>query len=173
MGFSVTIRDTLLLDRGYQPLKVIPWQRAFVMDMVGKVETLNTHGWSVHTVDRAFPVPAVVRLLRAIRHRPPFVRFSRDNVYLRDNYRCQYCGKSFAASELTLDHVVPLCEGGQTNWTNVVTACGDCNHRKGRHLPEDAGMPLLSTPVRPRWLVPKVVSMNRTQLPDTWRTWLH
>ena len=62
----MTIRDTLLLDQGYQPLKVIPWQRALVLDLVGKVETVNTHQWSVRTVHRRFPVPAVVRLLRAI-----------------------------------------------------------------------------------------------------------
>lgn len=169
----MTIRDTLLLDLGYQPLQVIPWQRAFVMDLVGKVETLDTHAWQVRTVDRHYAVPAVVRLLRSIRHRPPFVRFCRENVYLRDGYRCQYCSEAFPTRELTLDHVVPRCEGGPTSWTNVVTACGPCNRRKGRDLPEQAGMPLLTVPTRPRWLVPKVISMRGTQVPDTWRDWLH
>ncbi|MFY0534895.1 HNH endonuclease [Nannocystis pusilla] len=59
------------------------------------------------------------------------VRFSRKNVYLRDNHRCQYCGVQYSDHELTLDHVVPRVDGGKTTWTNVVTACGACNRRKG------------------------------------------
>ena len=169
----MSIRDTLLLDRGYQPLKVIPWQRAFVMGLVGKVETLKVHGWTINTIDRQYPAPAVVRLLRQISHRPAFVRFSRENVYLRDGYRCQYCGNPFPARDLTLDHVVPRCEGGETSWTNVVTACGACNRRKGRWRPEEAGMPLLSAPRRPRWLAPKLMILGHSQLPATWRDWLH
>ncbi|MEM7154485.1 MAG: HNH endonuclease [Myxococcota bacterium] len=169
----MTIRDTLLLDQGYQPLEVISWKRALVMDLVGKVETVTTHSWVVRTVDRQFPVPAVVRLLRAVRHRPPFVRFCRDNVYLRDAHRCQYCGHEFPTRALTLDHVVPRCEGGETSWTNVVTACGPCNRRKGRDLPEDAGMPLLSVPKRPRWLAPRGMRLGPSQLPELWRDWIH
>lgn len=168
----MAIRDTLLLDQGYQPLKVIPWQRAFVLDLVGKVETLGTHEWSVRTVDRRLPVPAVVRLLRQIRHRPPFVRFSRENVYLRDGYQCQYCGDELPADDLTLDHVVPRCEGGPTSWTNVVAACVPCNRRKGRDLPDEAGMPLRTEPRRPRWLAPRIMGASESQVPTTWRDWL-
>lgn len=167
------IRDTLLLDQGYQPLKVIAWQRALVLHLLGKVEMLNTHAWSVHTVSRHFPVPAVVRLLRHIRHRPPFVRFSRENVYLRDEHRCQYCARFFAPRDLTLDHVVPRCLGGKTTWTNVVAACVDCNRKKGHESPEQAGMPLLNRPSRPQWLAPRVMSLGEEQVPPTWRTWLH
>lgn len=170
----MTIRDTLLLDLGYQPLKVISWQRALVMHLVGKVELVKAHAWSIHTVSRPFPAPAVVRLLQQIGHRPPFVRFSRENVYLRDEYRCQYCGQSLPSRALTLDHVVPRCQGGKTSWTNVVAACTPCNRRKGRHTPEEAGMPLLCTPQRPRWLTPRVmIAIGEAQLPPTWRDWLH
>jgi 5-methylcytosine-specific restriction endonuclease McrA len=170
----MTIRDTLLLDQGYQPLKVIPWQRALVLHLVGKVEMVTAHAWLVQTVSRPFPVPAVVRLLRHIAHRPPFVRFSRENVYLRDGYRCQYCGQGLPGRELTLDHVLPRCQGGQTSWTNVVAACVDCNRRKGRSTPDEAGMPLLAAPHRPRWLEPRVMmTLGEAQLPPTWRDWLH
>ncbi len=169
----MSMRDTLLLDQGYQPLKVIPWQRALVMHLLGKVELLDAHGWSIRTVDRHFPAPSVVRLLRALRHRPLKVRFSRDNVYLRDGHRCQYCGVRFPSRELTLDHVLPRSQGGGTSWTNVVAACVPCNRAKDRLTPEQAGMPLLSRPRRPRWLAPKVVTMGVGQLPDGWRSWLH
>ncbi len=168
------IRDTLLLDQGYQPLKIIAWQRALVLHLLGKVEMVTAHAWSVHTVSRPFPAPAVVRLLRQIRRRPPFVRFSRENVYLRDGYACQYCAKVLPGRELTLDHVVPRCQGGQTSWTNVVAACVPCNRRKGRGAPKDAGMQLLTTPQRPRWLVPRVMmALDEAQLPPPWRDWLH
>lgn len=170
----MTIRDTLLLDQGFQPLEVIPWQRALVLHLVGKVEMVTAHAWSVHTVSRPFPAPAVVRLLRQISHRPPFVRFSRENVYLRDDYRCQYCGRVLPSRELTLDHVVPRCQGGQSSWTNVVAACVPCNRRKGRDTPQEAGMPLLTAPKRPRWLAPRVaMGLGEAQLPPPWRDWLH
>lgn len=167
------VRDTLLLDQGYQPVKVIPWRRALVLHLLGKVELVTNHRWSIRTVSRPFPAPAVVRLLRHVHHRPPFVRFSRDNVYLRDGYRCQYCGHAVPPRELTLDHVMPRSRGGATSWANVVVACGECNRRKGQCTPEEAGMPLLSRPRRPRWLAPKVTTMGQAQLPEPWRDWLH
>lgn len=170
----MTIRDTLLLDQGYRPIKVIPWQRAIVLHLVGKVELLGAHAWSVQTVSRPYPAPAVVRLLRHTGQRPPYVRFSRENVYLRDGYCCQYCGQSLPSRDLTLDHVLPRCKGGQTSWTNVVAACTPCNRRKGHETPEDAGMPLLTMPQRPRWLAPRVVvALGEAQLPPPWRDWLH
>lgn len=167
------MRDTLLLDQGYQPLKVIPWQRALVMHLVGKVEMVSAHQWDIQTVSRAFPAPSVVRLTRNLRHRPPFVRFSRENVYLRDGYECQYCGRRCSSTELTLDHVLPRCRGGKTTWRNVVTACVRCNRQKGRYLPDEAEMPLRTIPARPKWLAPKVLSMGHQQLPDSWLMFLH
>src|SRR5687768_819504 len=88
-GAFMTARDTLLLDQGFQPIKVIPWQRALCMHFVGKVEVLRDYEWMIRTVSSAFPAPAVVRLLRKQVTRPLHVRFSRENVYLRDNHRCQ------------------------------------------------------------------------------------
>lgn len=167
------MRDTLLLDQGYQPLKVIAWQRAVVLQMLGKVELVNVHQWEIRTVAAAFPAPSVVRLIRRLRHRPPFVRFSRENVYLRDSYQCQYCGKQCSNSELTLDHVQPRSRGGKTSWRNLVTACVTCNRDKGRLTPDEAGMPLRTEPRRPKWLAPKILKINNQQLPESWRVFLH
>ena len=166
--------DTLLLDQGYQPLKVIAWQRAVVLHLVGKVELVSAHSWEIRTAGDAYPAPSVVRLIRHLRHRPPFVRFSRENVYLRDAYQCQYCGKHCSNGELTLDHVQPKSRGGNTSWRNVVTSCERCNHDKGRLTPEEAGMPLRSVPRRPKWLAPKVLKLGgQPQLPAAWRMFLH
>lgn len=173
VGLQMAVRDTLLLDQGYQPLRVIPWQRAMCMQFLGKVEVVSSHDWSARTVSRQFEVPAVVRLLRSVKVRPMYVRFSRENIYLRDGYRCQYCDKQFKHKDLTLDHVVPRCHGGRTTWKNIVACCVRCNRRKGSLSPEEAGMPLRTQPSRPRWLAPRVFHQGKHSLPAVWQAWLN
>lgn len=168
MGFL----DTLLLDQGFMPVKVIPWQRAICMQFVGKVEVIVAHERLVHSIARAFEVPSVVRLLHRAVTRPMHVRFSRDNVYLRDDHRCQYCGLKCGSRELTLDHVVPRSRGGTSTWRNIVTACADCNRRKGRNSPEEAGMHLRSVPRKPTWLGPRLHHLRDEHIPTAWRDWL-
>jgi hypothetical protein len=70
-------------------------------------------------------------------------------LFQRDGYRCLYCGEACAPDALTRDHVVPVSRGGVDAWTNVVSACVDCNQRKDAQTPEEAGMPLLALPYRP------------------------
>jgi 5-methylcytosine-specific restriction endonuclease McrA len=102
-------------------------------------------------VSRRIRVPRVVVLV-AYEHLPKArVRFSRFNIYARDDSTCQYCGRRFPRSDLNLDHVVPRSRGGSTNWENVVCSCVPCNLRKGGRTPEEAGMRLLRHPARPRW----------------------
>ncbi len=122
---------TLLLSQSYEPIKVISWQRAITLLFLGKVEVVEEYGDAVRSVTFIIKIPSVVRLLRAFRrhHRP--VKFSRVNIYARDGYACQYCGDKLGVDELTYDHVVPRSQGGRTEWTNIVTACHDCNRRKG------------------------------------------
>jgi 5-methylcytosine-specific restriction endonuclease McrA len=169
----MTVRDTLLLDQGYQPIKVISWQRALCMHFVGKVEVLRDYEWVVQTISTTYAAPAVVRLLRKLSSRPLHVRFSRQNAYLRDNHRCQYCGIRCGPRDLTLDHVVPRSAGGKTTWRNVVTACVACNRRKGRASPEAVGMKLRSIPTRPDWLAPRLLHVGDESVPEAWRDWLH
>lgn len=163
---------TLVLDIGYQPIKVIGWQRALCMSFLDKVEVLAHYAWQVRTVSTAYPAPAVIRLLAQVRLRPQIVRFSRRNVYLRDEHCCQYCGVAFHAQELTLDHVVPRVAGGKTSWTNVVAACRPCNRRKGGRTPEQAGLPLRSQPARPRWSPQTLLQRLPADVPDVWHDWI-
>jgi 5-methylcytosine-specific restriction endonuclease McrA len=79
------------------------------------------------------------------------VTFSRRNVAKRDHSTCQYCGAQPGADDLTIDHVVPRSQGGQSSWTNCVAACLDCNARKADRTPEQAGMRLRKVPSRPEW----------------------
>lgn len=105
----------------------------------------------IHTVDRVIRVPRVVALQLYDRLPRSRVRFSRHNIYARDQNTCQYCGTQFSRSELNLDHVVPRRQGGRTTWENVVCCCLKCNLRKGGNTPEQAGMHLLRPAKRPKW----------------------
>ncbi len=168
----MSIRDTLLLDQGYQALRVIPWQRAICMSFLDKVETVATHAQPIRTVDRDFPAPAVVRLLGPFRPQQYIVRYSREGVHIRDRYTCQYCGERPSKRELTLDHVFPRHRGGPTSWENIVTACSPCNLRKGGRTPPEAKMRLHTEPRRPRWMPPSSAALGLEEVPEPWRDWL-
>jgi 5-methylcytosine-specific restriction endonuclease McrA len=94
------------------------------------------------------PVPSVVALKR-YKKLDGFPAFTRYNIYLRDEFVCQYCGDEFAVENLTFDHVIPRSRGGRTTWENVVAACAPCNHVKGNRTPREAMMPLITVPHRP------------------------
>ena len=104
----------------------------------------------IRTVSLDIEVPKVIRLLAYDRLPDQTVRFNRRNLFARDGNRCQYCGKSFPTSELSLDHVIPRSRGGKHTWENLVSACRSCNHRKGGKTLEDARMVLRRTPHQPR-----------------------
>lgn len=164
---------TLLLSQSYEPVKVIPWQRALTLLFLGKVEVLESYEHDIKSTTYVIKMPAVVRLLRAFRiHRKP-VKFSRVNIYARDGYRCQYCGDKKRISELTYDHVVPRAQGGKTEWSNIVSACGDCNAHKGNRTPEQAGLKLIKKPARPDWIPVVTVTVSSTSMPDAWRDYVY
>lgn len=121
-------------------------------------------------------MPAVIRLVSVL-GRKNKVKFSRINVLTRDRFRCQYCGKRKQVSELNYDHVVPRGQGGKTCWENIVMACAGpdgCNARKGNRTPEQAGMTLLSKPVRPKSLPIAALRMDKIkQIPELWESWLY
>ena len=79
------------------------------------------------------------------------IKYSRRNVYQRDKHTCQYCLQKFTRNNLTLDHVIPKCQGGKSSWTNVVASCGKCNTRKGDKLLSELGWALKSIPQQPKW----------------------
>jgi len=101
----------------------------------------------IHSVSRAFPLPSVIRLTRMVKRPRPIVKLTRKEIFRRDNYTCQYCGRQ--KKNLTIDHVIPRHMGGETTWKNVVTACSRCNHLKGGLTPEQSGMMPLRKPLAP------------------------
>lgn len=166
-------RQVLLLNATYEPMLVIPWQRAVTMLCIGKVEVLKTYDVALRSVSVTVAMPAVVRLTRFVRRRRQRIAMTRRNIFVRDQYRCQYCSDSFKAAELTMDHVVPRSQGGMASWENLVTSCGPCNRRKGGRTPQQAHMKLLSTPRRPETL-PMEYALNiaNRNLPEHWEEFL-
>ena len=165
--------DTLLLNAGYEPIKVVSWQRAITLLTLGKVEVLEEYDRSIRSPTLVIKMPAVVRLLRMFRRNKQPVKFSRVNIYARDRYRCQYCGIKLAIADLTYDHVVPRARGGRTVWENIVTACVPCNARKSDRTPEQAGMRLLATPARPTWVPVMTLRLSMRSVPDAWQDYLY
>ena len=109
----------------------------------------DSHDW-IRTVRLDIVVPRVIRVLTFAKLPKQDVKFNRRNLFARDHNSCQYCGKRFTTSELTLDHVVPRSLGGRTSWENIVCACVSCNVRKGGRTPDQAHVRLIRSPVKPR-----------------------
>jgi len=109
----------------------------------------DSHDW-VSTVNFYIAVPKIIRLLFYDRLPRNDVKFNRRNLFARDQNRCQYCGKKFPTSELSLDHIIPRSIGGKSTWENVVCSCTDCNVKKGGRSPKDANMTLIKLPVKPK-----------------------
>jgi 5-methylcytosine-specific restriction endonuclease McrA len=104
----------------------------------------------IRTINAEIQVPRVIRLLSYERLPKQTVKFNRRNIFARDNNQCQYCGKKFPTSELSLDHVVPRSQGGISTWENIVCACVACNVRKGGRTPKEAHMHLIRKPEKPK-----------------------
>lgn len=167
----MTVLDSsvLVLNRLYQPVNITTVRRAFTLLYQGtakaiddQFQTFDFESWAelseqvrsediVKTVSTTIMVPRVIVLQIFERFPRMHVRFSRQNIFLRDQSTCQYCNNRFPRIDLNLDHVVPRARGGRTTWENVVCSCIKCNLKKGARTPEEAGMKLAKTPTRPRW----------------------
>jgi 5-methylcytosine-specific restriction endonuclease McrA len=160
----------LLLSSAYEPLTVIPWQRAISLLTLGKVEVLETYDREVRSRYLCLKMPAVVRLVNMFRRNKQRIKFSRVNVLARDRWTCQYCGDKPSINDLTYDHVVPRSQGGKTCWENIVTACEACNAKKANKTPQQAGMRLRKQPERPKWVPILTVRFGRNA-PESWKPW--
>ena len=137
----------LVLNQNYEPLNVSRARRAVVLLLRGKAEALENGAGVIHTANYAIPIPSVIRLVYLVKRPRPEKKLTRYEVFQRDKYICQYCGRQ--TRELTLDHVIPRHKGGRHIWENVVSACIPCNNRKAGHYPEEAGMRLIRRPFAP------------------------
>ncbi len=164
---------TLLLNQGYEPIKIISWQRAVTLLSLDKVEVVEEYGVDIRATSLVVKVPAVVRLRKAYRRHAKPVKFSRVNIYARDQYRCQYCSVKCTIDQLTYDHVIPRSRGGRTVWDNIVSCCYTCNAHKANRTPAEAKMTLRTIPARPAWMPAVQVRVSAKSVPDAWRDYVY
>lgn len=174
--YELMAHRVLLVDAGLQPINIISWKRAFVLladpGRKSKPQVLRySDDGKVIGVERTIRLPSVIQLLgRMIPRYKQRVRFCRKNVLLgRDRCICQYCGAKASTEKLTLDHVVPRSQGGQTVWENVVACCFGCNQKKANRTPEQAKMKLRRKPVRPAHLLDNQFRIDMDQTPKEWK----
>ena len=158
----------LVLNQNYQPLNVCNARRAIVLLGLGKAELMTNGRGNIHTITQTVPVPSVIRLIYMLKRPRLQRRLSRRAVFYRDSFTCQYCGKETRA--LTLDHIIPRSKGGPHVWTNVVSACISCNHRKAGRTPQEAGMHLPGE-VRPPRVNPYSLFIHKP-LQDGWHKFI-
>lgn len=180
----------LLLNADFTPLSIIHWKKAVIWNI--KYE--NNPKYGIDIIDfykddfingvnnKKYPLPAVARTKRFFRQSHQTLMFSRKNIFLRDNYMCQYCGKQYDTNILTYDHVIPKSKWtdlntSPTSWTNIVTACVQCNRKKGDKTPKQANMPLINMPIKPtksqKYLpVAHHLYKIKTEIPPEWKIYL-
>ncbi len=164
---------TLLLSQGYEPIKIVSWQRAMTLVTLDKVEVIEEYDAEVRATSMVVRVPAVVRLRKAFRRHAKLVKFSRVNIYTRDGHRCQYCGTKCGIDQLTYDHVIPRSRNGRTTWDNIVSCCYTCNARKANRTPAEARMTLRLAPTRPTWIPSVEIRVSTRSVPDAWRDYVY
>jgi hypothetical protein len=147
-----------------------------ILTFSNRIEVVESYqDLEVRSPNAAFLVPAVLRMTRYFYPRkvPRSVRFSREHVFARDDFRCQYCLDTFSSKDLTLDHVVPLTKGGPTSWSNIVTCCVACNQKKGAKSPAEAGLHLHQMPREPKTgFLPDLIYYRGARLPEVWRPYV-
>ena len=160
----------LVLNQSYEPLNVCRARRAINMIFSGKAEMLENGSGYIHTANTVFPIPTVIKLAYLVRRPRPQPKLTRVEIFNRDHYTCQYCGK--VSNQLTLDHVIPRLQGGRHSWENLVSACGPCNRRKAGRTPEQAHMLLHKTPVRPPGNIYLNIPLHFIQTQINWHKYL-
>lgn len=192
---------TLVLNQGYQPHRIVDWDDACEALYKGSATIVEVYDEPLRTIrvdeldhfefeytmqawvekcitdqdsdEITLMMPSVIRLVNNV----PFqkgIRYSKRNMFVRDDYTCQYCGSKLPKDQLNREHIFPRSRGGQTTWKNTVTACYDCNSKKRDRTPEEAGMSLICEPAVPSRLPVRgiVLDHERGGLPETWYNWV-
>ena len=165
----------LLLNQTYEPLGTVSVARAIIMTLKNSVYVEEYDGVRVlRSAHDEFPVPSVIRRRTYIniRRRREQSGMKRLRIYMRDRFRCQYCGDKKGVNELTLDHILPRSRGGDNSPVNVVTACVECNNRKANRTPAEARMPLLTSQTALRVKLERVVLCHYAEARVEWRKYL-
>lgn len=165
----------LLLNFSYEPLGTIGVARAVCMFFSGKLTVEEIDGdRTLNSPSTSIQVPSVVRLRNyvQIKRRRQETTMKRARIYIRDRYTCQYCGEHKSARDLTLDHILPRAQGGESTPQNLVAACVKCNQRKGNRTPDQARMPLLTSQKYLRLGLDHVLLCHYAESRPEWKKYL-
>ena len=169
------MNDCLVLDMHWQPVGFCSWGNAVKLwyEDRAKIIKEDEEGRVLHSQNFEMGMPRVIVVRNAWeRRRKLAVPCTRRNLLVRDNASCQYCGKVIKTQEYTIDHVMPLCQGGKSVWDNLVIACMRCNKTKGGRTPEQAGMVLLSKPYTPKATDPRFnFKLHIKKMRPEWKEW--
>jgi len=197
-GSSALDASVLVLNKLFMAIHIISVRRAFILlckDLAevvsqedGTFSTYDFETWRevsefraknfrqedddwVRTANSEIQVPRVIRLVGYEKLPKQTVKFNRRNIFARDHNQCQFCGKKFPTTELSLDHIVPRSQGGQSTWENIVCACIKCNVKKGGRTPKQAHMTLIRKPEKPKRspMLNLKLTLNKYQ---SWKTFL-
>lgn len=143
-------KQVLILNADYRPISYYPlstnsMKKVLKAVVKNKLTVLEEYDETIDISGVTIKLPKTAILKKYVKTQQE-PKFSRYNVYLRDKFTCQYCGKKFAHHDLTFDHVNPRCKGGKTDWDNIVTACKNCNVAKGHKDLDGRKFVLLSKP---------------------------
>ncbi len=163
-------RPVLVLNQNYEPLNICRVRRAVMLIHLGRAAMLENGSGFIHSANEIFSVPSVIRLDHLIKRPRPQRKLTRLEVFNRDHFTCQYCGKD--THQLTLDHIIPRHQGGLHTWENITSACVPCNRHKAGRTPEQAGMKLARVPVRPRSNTPFYIPHQQLQAHGEWQKYL-
>ena len=190
--------SVLVLNKLFMAVHVISVRRAFcllckelaevVSQEDGQFATYNFETWRelseyraqnftqddddwVRTFNSRIQVPRVIRLVGYEKLPKHTVKFNRRNIFARDNNQCQYCGRKFPTTELSLDHVIPRSQGGKSTWENICCACVNCNVRKGGRTPKQAHMSLVRKPEKPKRSPMLNLKLTHKKY-ESWKTFL-
>lgn len=164
-------RGVLVLNHNYEPLNICRLKRAIILIFNKKAELLEYDSAKIRTVNSTLEVPSVIRMLYYIRRPKPNIQLTRNNIFARDNYTCQYCGKM--TKDLTLDHIIPKRLGGKSTWENLVSACKTCNNKKGEKTLQQVNMQLIKQPKALTYYPGFNLNKNsKMPLNDSWRRYL-
>lgn len=194
-GYSALDSHVLVLNKHYAAVRVVTARRAMslLIRRIAEIVSVEDSEWQSYDFDSwreisqlrsqyereqhewircvrfDIAVPRIVRLLCYDRLPRRPVKFNRRNIFARDGNRCQFCGRRFPATELSLDHILPRSQGGETSWTNIVCCCVKCNVRKGGRTPAQAHMRLINEPACPKRS--PVVTIRLTS--EKYASWKH
>jgi len=177
-----------VLNRHWSPIHVTTVRTAIVLAYTDRARIVCPESYGCHSFDEwigrgvngrprvravhfEIEAPEILVLTGFERMPPMAVGFNRRNLYRRDELTCQYCGADLQQERLTIDHVVPISRGGESNWENCVLACRRCNGRKANNTPREANMRLRRPPKQPAWS-PAYAAYARENRPDSWDNFL-